>query len=86
MENGITKAIRLAGSQTALANILGLSPQAIQKWYAQGFVASERCRLVEDKLDGQVTRYELNPRVFGDEPTEPPTPPKRRATDKVTPP
>lgn len=86
MENGITKAIRLAGSQTALGNILGLSPQAIQKWAAQGFVPSDRCRDVEDKFDGQVTRYELNPRVFGDSPLDSTPPPKRRATDKVTPP
>lgn len=68
METGIAKAIRLAGSQTALGNLLGLTPQAIQKWAAQGAVPGERCREVEAKLDGQVTRYELNPAVFGDPP------------------
>jgi len=71
METGIAKAIRLAGSQTALGNLLGLTPQAIQKWAAQGSVPGERCREVESKLDGQVTRYELNPSVFGDPPTKP---------------
>lgn len=68
METGIAKAIRIAGSQTALGNLLGLTPQAIQKWAAQGAVPGERCREVEAKLDGQVTRYELNPAVFGEPP------------------
>ena len=69
METGIAKAIRLAGSQTALGKMLGLSPQAIQKWAAQGNAPGERCREIETLLDGQVTRYELNPAVFGDDPT-----------------
>jgi DNA-binding transcriptional regulator YdaS (Cro superfamily) len=69
METGIQKAIRIAGSQTALGNLLGLTPQAIQKWADQGFVPSKRCRNVEAALNCQVTRYELNPEVFGDPPT-----------------
>lgn len=68
METGIEKAIRLAGSQTALANRIGVTPQSVQKWAAQGYVPSERCRAVEAELDGKVTRYELNPEVFGDAP------------------
>jgi DNA-binding transcriptional regulator YdaS (Cro superfamily) len=68
METGIAKAIHLAGSQTALGNLLGLTPQAIQKWASQGFVPGDRCREVESKLEGKVTRYELNPAVFGDPP------------------
>lgn len=68
METGIEKAIRLAGSQTALGNLLGITPQAVQKWSKQGFVPGERCRDVETALQGQVTRYELNPAVFGEYP------------------
>lgn len=68
METGIAKAIRLAGSQTALGTMLGVTPQAVQKWAAQGSVPGERCREVESALNGQVTRYELNPAVFGDAP------------------
>ena len=78
METGIAKAIRLAGSQTALGNMLSLTPQAIQKWAAQGFVPADRCREVEEKLGGKVTRYELNTQVFGDGP-EVTTKPKRRS-------
>jgi DNA-binding transcriptional regulator YdaS (Cro superfamily) len=68
METGIDKAIRLAGNQTALGKLLGLTPQAIQKWAAQGVAPGERCREIEARLDGQVTRYELNPAVFGEPP------------------
>ena len=65
MENGILKAVRLSGSQTALGNSLGVTPQAVQKWVEQGFVPGPRCRAIEDLHQGQVTRYELNPEVFG---------------------
>lgn len=68
MENGISKAIRLAGSQGSLGGLLGVTPQAVQKWADRGVVPGIRCREVESKLDGQVTRYELNPKVFGDPP------------------
>lgn len=68
METGIEKAVRLAGSQTALGELVGLSPQAVQKWVAQGFVPGERCRSIESLFDGEVTRYELNPGVFGEAP------------------
>ena len=68
METGVAKAIRLAGSQTALGKLVHLSPQAIQKWANEGVVPWRRCREVEEKLNGEVTRYELNPAVFGDPP------------------
>lgn len=69
METGVEKAVRLAGSQTALANRLGISPQAVQKWVDQGYVPADRCRDVETELGGEVTRYELNSKVFGDPPS-----------------
>lgn len=72
METGIAKAIRFAGSQTALGALLKLTPQAIQKWASQGLVPGERCREIETLFDGKVTRYELNPNVFGDPPAEQP--------------
>lgn len=68
METGIAKAIRLAGNQSALGRLLDLTPQAVQKWESQGYVPAERCREVEAALNCQVTRYELNPAVFGDPP------------------
>ena len=72
MENGITKAIRLTGDQTALGVMAGVTPQAVQKWFAQGWVPSKRCLKLEELLKGAVTRYELNPQVFGDPPVPSP--------------
>jgi DNA-binding transcriptional regulator YdaS (Cro superfamily) len=67
-ETGIEKAVRLAGSQTALGKLLDdpVSPQAVQKWVEKGFAPGDRCREIERKLNYQVTRYELNREVFGD--------------------
>lgn len=68
MENGIEKAVRLAGNQTKLALGVGVTPQAVQKWEKQGYVPAtkKRCETIETFLDHQVTRAELNPEVYGD--------------------
>lgn len=70
METGIEKAVRIAGSQTALAQLLGLTPQAVQKWVGRGKPPVERCKDIETALHGQVTRVELDPDQFGDMQTE----------------
>lgn len=72
-ETGIDKAVRLAHGQTALGKLFDppVSPQAVQKWVAKGVAPSDRCREIEKKLDGRVTRYELNPVVFGYPPEAP---------------
>jgi DNA-binding transcriptional regulator YdaS (Cro superfamily) len=38
MSRGIDKAIVAAGSETALAEMLGVSQQAVSKWKKRGFV------------------------------------------------
>lgn len=68
METGIAKAVRIAGSQSALGRLLGLTPQAIQKWVADGLVPAKHCGKIESLLEGQVTRSELNPVLFGEAP------------------
>jgi DNA-binding transcriptional regulator YdaS (Cro superfamily) len=68
METGIKKAVRLAGNQTALAVPLGVTPQAVQKWVAQGFAPAERCREIERLFKGAVRRCDLNPAIFGEDP------------------
>ncbi|WP_081466496.1 YdaS family helix-turn-helix protein [Collimonas fungivorans] len=65
MELGIAKAVRLAGSQTALGKLVRVSPQAVQKWVEKGLVPPRRCRAIEKALSGAVTRYELNEEAFG---------------------
>lgn len=68
--NPVKKAVALLGGQTATAQIFGISPQAVHKWCKFGFVPNgERCRTIETLLGGRVTRYALNPKMFGKSPT-----------------
>jgi len=73
--NGIQKAIKLAGSQVALANIIGpkVKQGHISYWIKNG-VPANRAIEIETALNGQVTREELCPEIF-----EAPRPTKRVA-------
>lgn len=66
MKTGLDKAIDLAGGQTAIANIVGLTPQAIQKWVANGCLPrtewtgeTNYAELIADHLAPQISREEL---------------------------
>lgn len=45
-QTGITKAVDAAGSQTALAELLGVTQQAVSKWEARGWAPLERARQI----------------------------------------
>jgi len=47
METAIEKAARLAGSKSALAKGLGVSPQAVQNWVDDGQPPVRRCKDIE---------------------------------------
>lgn len=44
---GIFKAVKAAGSQTALADAMGVSQQAINKWVKKGWVPVDRAIEIE---------------------------------------
>jgi hypothetical protein len=80
-ETGIQIAVRLAakraglttenGGQTALAKMFDpqLTPQAVQKWVAEGIVPDpKKCWEIQGMFPGEVTRFQLNPEVFGEDP------------------
>lgn len=67
----IARAIALAGGQAALARRLSISTQAVHLWLRKNQVPAERCRQIEASTNGQITRYELRPDVFGEPPGEP---------------
>ncbi|MFS2007946.1 transcriptional regulator [Duganella sp. CT11-25] len=74
MENAIEKAARLAGNRTALANLVGVTPQAVQQWVKRGLAPAKRCLRIEAVLDSAVTRFDLRPDLFGAAPeAAPPT-------------
>lgn len=65
MENAIRKAIKLAGSQSALARVVGISPQAMGVQIRRGQITPEHCVAIEKAFPGAITRHELRPDHFG---------------------
>lgn len=79
--NYLQKAIDMAGGQSMLARKitewyaargtdLAVRQQYIWKWLrSESFVPpAEHCRAIEDITNGEVTRYDLRPDVFGTSP------------------
>lgn len=64
--NPIQKAAAIVGSQSALARILQVTPQAVQHWCAKGFVPAERVVEIERATSGKVTRQELRPDLYAE--------------------
>lgn len=66
--SAISKAVQNVGGQAALAEKLGISPQAVNKMCASGRVPAERVLTIES-LTG-VSRSELRPDLYPPEVTE----------------
>lgn len=67
----IKKAVEIVGSQSALAEILGVRPQAVQQWVAAGSVSHKRVIAVEKATGGIVSRQELRPDLYPADQFEP---------------
>ncbi|MEO5342204.1 MAG: helix-turn-helix domain-containing protein [Gammaproteobacteria bacterium SHHR-1] len=65
---GIEKAIAAAGSQQRLAELLGVTQQAVAHWLAHGKIPYGRVVDVEIALEGVVKREELAPELYRAEP------------------
>jgi DNA-binding transcriptional regulator YdaS (Cro superfamily) len=65
MENAIQKAISFAGSQSKLARMLGVSPQAVSNWVRDNVFPAWACIKLEQAFPDRITRYELDPDHFG---------------------
>ena len=59
---GIFKAVKTAGSQTALAEAMGVSQQAISKWIRFGWVPVDRAVEIEG-LYGSPRRELVSPKL-----------------------
>lgn len=62
--NAAERAAKAAGSQSALARVLGCTPQNVQRWCASGRVPAERVISVE-RATG-IPRHELRPDLYPD--------------------
>lgn len=58
------KAAEVAGGQSALARILGVTPQAVQRWCFTGKPPAERVLDIEKIVDSKVSRHELRPDLY----------------------
>ncbi|MCX8016612.1 MAG: helix-turn-helix domain-containing protein [Rhodocyclaceae bacterium] len=67
MQRALYQAIRCAGSQTALAQRVGVRPQAVHLWVKKGRVPAARALAVERATAGQVSRHELRPDLYPNE-------------------
>lgn len=68
MENAIQKAVRLAGGQTALADLIGRPVRQghVWKWLRNGYVPAEQVLAVVRALDGRMTPHEIRPDIYPD--------------------
>lgn len=69
----LEKAISLAGSQSELARRIGgpVKQQHVDYWLrVMGKISEKHAIAAERAVDGQVTRYQFRPDVFGDAPAE----------------
>lgn len=66
-EKAIERAARVAGSQSALARAIGVTPQAVQGWCASGKIPAVRVLDIERATEGKVTRHELRPDLYPSE-------------------
>lgn len=74
----LERAVEIVGGQTALAERIGKKQPQIAMWIKRGTVDPTACIAIEKATNGQVTRYELRPDVFGDEPSPQVDQPRRR--------
>lgn len=59
----LKKAIATAGSQSALAGLLRISPQVVHNWLARGNVPADYCPSIERVTGGLVRCEDLRPDV-----------------------
>ncbi len=73
MNTPIEEAIRIVGSQSGLATAIQpkhpkVKQQHVWKWLRAGKIPAEYVLAIEHATGGKVTRYQLRPDVFGQDP------------------
>ncbi len=70
----LQRAVQVAGSQSALARLIGVRQGTLWKWLVTGRVPAEYAVPIEFAAGRLVTRYELRPDIFGSAPNRPAIP------------
>lgn len=63
-KKALEKAVKKAGSQSALAKACGVTQQAVQQWCDSGKVPAARVQAVVAACSGVVTAADLRPDIF----------------------
>ena len=62
--SALERAINYAGGPSGLAKAIGVLPQHVNNWKRRG-VSVRACIAIEHATNGEVTREELRPDIFG---------------------
>lgn len=68
----LSRAIELAGGQKPLADLVGTTQSQIWYWLSRSKrgVPGEFASKIEDATNGEVTRHDLRPDIFGPRPDQ----------------
>lgn len=61
----VEQVILLAGGASAVAKACEVSPQAVMQWRTADRIPAERVLIIEQLINGAVSRYAMRPDVFG---------------------
>jgi DNA-binding transcriptional regulator YdaS (Cro superfamily) len=64
----LDRAVREFPTQEAFAAALGVKSPSISEWRSRKAVPADRCAQIEQVTRGVVTRAELRPDLFGEQP------------------
>jgi DNA-binding transcriptional regulator YdaS (Cro superfamily) len=65
MKSPLKRAVKVVGSQAALAKALGVKPQHVWNWLNRDQrVPAEQVLPIEAATEGKVTRHELRPDLY----------------------
>lgn len=69
-KNALEKAIQIVGGQSELGRLLGKNQSAVWSWLNKTTkgVPAEFAPEIEELTNGEVSRYQLRPDVFGEAP------------------
>lgn len=67
-KQAVQKAIDLSGGQAQLADKLGIKQPSVSYWLKVGKVSAEYTLKAEQATNGEVTRHDLRPDIFGPAP------------------
>ena len=59
----LEKVVKDFGSQTKLAEFLGMTPQAVNEWLKRGRISATAAALLEEKTKGEYKKADLRPDV-----------------------